>query len=174
MTAPRITVEEIASYEQRLADEDITFDFVRGILDDLKSALSELDRLSAQGGEVPERAAWLTIDEMEHVIERGVGVGFTLEGRYTTRIPHNIARMLANAIASASMEKAARIGSRPAHPHPDTVEVPRDKLEQLVKRFLELAETVGQIKELAKIDERHLQDAAFLRAHAQPATERSI
>ena len=43
----------------------------------------------------------------------------------------------------------------------DVVTVPRDRLTELVRRFLELAEIAGQIKALAKSDERHIQDAQF-------------
>lgn len=64
---------------------------------------------------------------------------------------------------------APRLSLSPQPSAPVAVEVPWEKLEQLVKRFIEIAETFGQIKELAKIDEHHLQNAAFLRA--QPTNE---
>lgn len=52
-------------------------------------------------------------------------------------------------------------------PPPDVVTVPRDRLTELVRRFLELAEIAGQIKALAKSDERHIQDAQFRAALAE-------
>lgn len=70
---------------------------LNGMIDELRTQLEE------QRG-APDRAAWLTIDEMEHVIERGYPV-FTIDAPRIERIPHNVARALAEAIAAASVAK---------------------------------------------------------------------
>lgn len=165
MTAHRITAEEIASFRKSNASLGCLYENdADDILDALESAYAELDRLSEQGGEVPE----LT-EEDENAARNEWAKGSNLG---TIRFGYDLAR--------------SRV--RPAPPHPDTVEVSRAYLNAMEGCILRTVDQLqggfvvcrrcGDQEDTATLDVMQLELLPMaeriraLRAKAQPATER--
>jgi hypothetical protein len=134
MTAPKITAEELTHMRRDVVDE---LDALRGgdglsrkFARIAQRLLAELDRLSAQGGEVPEigdkvRATMNRTDWFEGVFKERSEVF----AEFGVEVPGLGLRFFIHA------EKI------PAPPHPDTVEVSREDYE-----YLQLCEAVATTK----------------------------
>lgn len=116
MTAPRITAGEIAPrplkpYEREIIDLRKENDRLR----------SELDRLSAQGGEVPG----ITDDELDDLL-------------VWTKVGKPLRPAINCTQTADAINALIRSRVRPAPPHPDTVEVSREEWERSFLRDLVL------------------------------------
>jgi hypothetical protein len=125
MTAPKITAEELTHMRRDVVDE---LDALRGgdglsrkFARIAQRLLAELDRLSAQGGEVPE------LTEEPVVVEEFADNG-----------AHSQWRLVIPSTNTTLWEEAT---ARPAPPHPDTVEVSGEDYE-----YLQLCEAVATTK----------------------------
>lgn len=141
-----ITEERIAEIQllakHLRASGQIVGSVLSEILDAILSARSQLAALQSipQGVEVPERAAWLSIEEMADAIYSAFGTHYMVCMDY------------ARAIGAASILKADRIRARlaPTPPHPlqpedrrvgpDEVVVDRDYLADLEESVIDTVE----------------------------------
>ena len=158
MTAHRITAEEIAAYRKEYSTAIYaghTVSHINRILDALESAYAELDRLSAQGGEVPELDSGA--NPYQRNTENPGSFGWSLNRAY--REGYDCARKL----------------SRSAPPHPDTVEVSREEWEALLdfaERIVPIRDNISGISWVGKFsDVLAAYDKWYaLRVQAQPTT----
>lgn len=74
-------VTDIAYFEERLADDSITFDFARGLLDDLEAAIAEVAALRAQLAErcvvgpdevVVKREEWAALGQIVTLVNKHI------------------------------------------------------------------------------------------------------
>lgn len=162
MTAPRITAEELTHMRRDVVDE---LDALRGgdglsrkFARIAQRLLAELDRLSAQGGEVPEiqqpkDVDWIQLKRDAEAYGLDWGEGFYQGLAYSN--------------------KWLRANLRPAPPHPDTVEVSREELEILRDAF-GLLRTAWNTRALydyqTVLAEAIIRKHDAIRAQAQPTT----
>lgn len=173
MTAPRITAEEIASFRKSNASLGCLYENdADDIIDALESAYAELDRLRSArvAVEVPGPDEF----DVDEVLCEVANVG-----DYEREIAYGVwERIRAKAAAN----------SRPAPPHPDTVELSRAYLNAMEECILQTVDQLqggfvvcrrcGDQEDTATLDVMQLELLPMaeriraLRAKAQPATER--
>lgn len=171
MTAPRITAKRIAELKRHYPRgayspnrEHHPFGHIaystidiHELIDALESAYAELDRLSAQGGEVPEigdkvRATMNRTDWFEGVFKERSDVF----AEFGVEVPGLGLRFFIHA------EKI------PTPPHPDTVEVSRE--EWTIAQILANAWSLHPLK--CSERDKLVSEWYAMRSSAQPATER--
>lgn len=175
MTAPRITKEWLKGFRGKLTysngmelsapgGKPIHADSIHDILDALESAYAELDRLSAQGGEVAEPDASI-------IRSQGFTTIWWTSNPCGEKNKENLERFLRENPGAVRED----LWRRPAPPHPDTVEVSAEELGILRDAFglLRTAWNTHALYDYQTVlAEAIIRKHDALRAQAQPATER--